>query len=1057
MRKDKYKKRLGVLLLAWLSVVLASALMTTQGEQLPIKTYTTADGLVRDQVNRIVRDSHGFLWFCTVDGLSRFDGYKFTNYTTDQGLPSRVVNDVLETRSGVYWVATNGGLCRFNPTAAPQGHSRSDDERGRAAHISTSAPGPKFIVCDQKEAAHAVTVLLEDHRGTLWGGANGGLYKQEQKSGRSEFHFVDLGMPAESGDGTMVQAILEDRSGALWVGTRNSGLYRHWPDGRTERYTSRQGLPSNWISSLSEDREGQLWVGTRNGLCRLVRQPEADRPIVAHVYTTRDGLPAGEIRSLLLSADGRMWVGMYGGLSEFVPRAKDDHPEFRSYTMAQGLSGFGIWALAEDGDHNLWIGTDNGGAMKMGRSGFTTYTEVDGLGSSRINSIFGDQAGNLCAISTGIRKGREWIINSFNGKNFIGIRPNVPRNINDFGWGWNQITLQDHTGEWWVPTGHGLYRFPRASHVEQLAHTRPKAVYNTKNGLANDTIFRLYEDLRGDVWISTISNVGSVLTRWQRATETFHNYSGADGPQLSSILATAFREDGSGHLWIGTTGTGLLRYAKDGFKLFTSANGLPPGWIPALHADHAGRLWVATTQGGLGRIDETTADPPRIITYTTAEGLSSNDVRCITEDRWGRIYIGTGRGLDRLDPATGHIKHFTSTDGLARGKVEDCFCDRQGALWFGTALGLSRLVPEPDLPQSPPPILINGLRIAGSKYPISELGETEVSRLDLAPNQNQLQIEFVGLEFGLGELLRYQYKLEGADHDWSGPTDQRSVNYANLATGRYRFLVRAVTAEGVISSKPASITFRVFPPLWRRWWFVTLSAALTGLLIYAAHRYRVARLIELEQVRTRIATDLHDDIGSSLSRMAILSEVAKRRMEGETNEAVSILTDIADSARGAVDSMSDIVWAIDPRRDDLSNVVFRVRQFASDLLGAQGITWSFQAPAEFDKITLNPQQRRHLFLIFKEAINNSACHADCKSVSLSLAIAHNQIIGEIRDDGRGFAVPSLDRPPGDARDGHGLENIRTRSIQLGGRLSVDSSPGRGTCIKVVVPLKRAMA
>jgi two-component sensor histidine kinase len=326
---------------------------------------------------------------------------------------------------------------------------------------------------------------------------------------------------------------------------------------------------------------------------------------------------------------------------------------------------------------------------------------------------------------------------------------------------------------------------------------------------------------------------------------------------------------------------------------------------------------------------------------------------------------------------------------------------------------------------------------------------------DLAPGQNQLQIDFIGLSFAPGEVLRYQYMLEGADPDWSAPTQQRSVTY-RLAPGRYKFLARAINSDGVVSSDPAVIKFRILPPLWARWWFLVLVAIGLMLILYRFYRYRVARLLELERVRTRIATDLHDDIGSSLSRMAILSEVAKRRMEGAEQESVSILSEIADSARGVVDSMSDIVWAIDPRRDDLRNVVFRIRQFASDVLGANRIAWSFQAPAEFDKIKLNPQQRRHIFLIFKEAINNSARHADCSSVWLSLAIVHNQIVGEVRDDGRGLAVTS-DPPVFEGRGGQGLENMRSRAAQLGGQLIIDSAPGGGTCIRVEVPLKRAMA
>jgi signal transduction histidine kinase len=467
-------------------------------------------------------------------------------------------------------------------------------------------------------------------------------------------------------------------------------------------------------------------------------------------------------------------------------------------------------------------------------------------------------------------------------------------------------------------------------------------------------------------------------------------------------------------------------------------------------------VWVSGGQSGVKRIDEPQAAHPKFITYTVAEGLSSNQVNCITEDQWGRLYFGTGRGLDRLDPNTGRIKHYTVADGLVKGRVRYALRDRNGALWFANETGLSRLIPEPDRPQPEPQILIDGLQIAGVPHSLSELGESQVGPLELSSGQNQVSIDFVGLEFGPGEVLRYQHKLDGADRDWSGPSDQRLINYENLAPGSYRFEVRAITDEGVVSLRPAIVAFTIPPPFWRRWWFITMGVALMGLLIYTAHHYRVARLLELERVRTRIATDLHDDIGSSLSRMAILSEVAKRRMEDTSRDSIPILSDIADAARSAVDSMSDIVWAIDPRRDDLNNVVFRVRQFASDLLGAKGIAWEFQAPPDFEKVKLNPEQRRHLFLIFKEAINNSVRHARCQSVYLSLNVVHSRIVGEIRDNGCGFVLSPDQTSETDGR-GHGLANLRTRAAQLGGDLHIDASPGKGTCVTFSAPLKRGMA
>jgi signal transduction histidine kinase len=393
------------------------------------------------------------------------------------------------------------------------------------------------------------------------------------------------------------------------------------------------------------------------------------------------------------------------------------------------------------------------------------------------------------------------------------------------------------------------------------------------------------------------------------------------------------------------------------------------------------------------------------------------------------------------------MKHFTTADGLANSYVNAAFRDRQGRLWFGTSQGLSQLVPEPDGPEQHPPIWINELRIAGVPHPVSELGETEVSGLVLEPNQNQLQIDFFGLSFAAGEVLRYQLKLEGADRDWSTLTDQRAVNYATLSPGTYRFLVRAVSADGLASSTPATVAFTILPPIWLRWWFLTLMTVMIGLVVYAIYRYRVTRLLELERVRTRIAADLHDDIGSSLSRMAILGEVVKQRVASTNPESAEMLTHLAGMARELVDTMSDVVWSIDPRRDNLNTLILRIGRFASDLLDPHGIACHFQTPLDSEKVKLAPEQRRHLFLIFKEAINNIVRHADCRSVWLTITIGDHYLAAEIRDDGRGMSSTDLS-----LCHGHGLENMRVRAAALGGQLLVVSAPDQGTRLTLTVPL-----
>ena len=228
------------------------------------------------------------------------------------------------------------------------------------------------------------------------------------------------------------------------------------------------------------------------------------------------------------------------------------------------------------------------------------------------------------------------------------------------------------------------------------------------------------------------------------------------------------------------------------------------------------------------RVDDPAAERPVFTSYTTREGLSSNSTEAITEDLQGRIYVATGRGLDQLDPETGRFKHFTIADGLAPGSIIAAFRDRKGTLWFGTQRGLSRFVPASEEASPAPPILITGLRVANEPRNVSALGETEISLPDIEPDRNQLQINFVALSFVPGEVLRYQYKLEGSEADWSVPTEQRTLNLASLAPGKYRFLVRAVSSRGIASVSPSMIRFVVLRPFWQRWWFSAIDR----------HRYR---------------------------------------------------------------------------------------------------------------------------------------------------------------------------------------------------------------------------
>ena len=625
----------------------------------------------------------------------------------------------------------------------------------------------------------------------------------------------------------------------------------------------------------------------------------------------------------------------------------------------------------------------------------------------------------------------------FDGQRFDWFKP---RAVGHFGWVPEQVTLQARTGEWWVGTGEGLYRFPAVDNCAHLETARPTAVYTVRDGLAAPQVYRLFEDSRGNVWVSTLSTTAIGLARWESSTGRLHNVAGSPGlSSLKDNWARSFGEDAEGSVWIGFDGE-LNRYKNGSFTLFAANEGVPAGAIMNIHRDRSGRLWLASARGGLVRIDNAGADRPTFVRYTTAQGLSSNNTEVITEDTAGHIYVGGGHGLDRLDPGTGRVKHFTTADGLAPGLFRAAFRDRAGVLWFGMTSGLARLAPITEKTPAAPPVLVTAVRIRGIPELISALGERQLSINDLAPHQNQLQIDFVGLSFASGEVLRYQYRLDGADADWSALSEQRSVTFASLPAGRYAFLVRAVNSDGRVSPEPATVTFAILSPFWQQAWFLTLVALAVALMAYTVYRYRVARLLEMANMRTRIATDLHDDIGANLTRIALLSEVARKGTQDD-----GPLASIARIARESVSSMSDIVWAINPKRENLIDLTRRMRQHADEIFTQRGIELRFTAPDATDSRKLGVDVRRDLLLIFKEAVNNAARHSHCSVVDIELKAEGSRLVLTVADNGEGFDKST-------ESEGQGLTSMQRRAQRLKGILEITSGGGSGTTVAIAVPM-----
>ena len=995
-----------------------------RAEHLPVRIFTSADGLGSSFVNDLMRDSRDFLWFCTRDGLSRFDGSRFVTYQLGEK-NSPGIEQVLETSKGIYWIGTTDGLYRFDPSAPAAVHASKNPERPML--------NAEFVSNDRGH-------LYEDRSGNLWF-ANEALYLLSAEGSKVSFQKVDLALPEDRSANLVINNIFGAPDGSVWFVT-SWGPVRRLPDGRNVYYSIDRN--DNPYSGLV-DHAGRLWLALSSGIYIIMPEAPADagpKPLTVRKMNAQGPTPASSLVTLPQKAgevfkyttvrgfvgtapnflyetsDNHIWISTANGPVEF------DGQTFNPHTAAQGFLEAG-GRMLEDSGGNLWMSSANG-LTRLDRAGMTTYDAADGISDPNPVLINETREGKLYLATS------KFLISQFDGTVFHTVHPQVSPDAR-CAWTANPV-FQDSSGEWWVLTNEMLYRFAAAANFESLARQKPLATYTHRDGLKADAIFHMFEDSKHDLWVSVRPITGGQggLSRWNRATEKFYTFSEAEGFP-SGKSPSAFAEDRSGNLWFGFYEGGMVRYANGRFSEITVADGVPDGLVTALYLDKSGRLWLSSSSGGLGRIDDLNAPRVKIEHFTTDDGLATNNVRSITEDLDGNLYAGTVRGVDRLSPDGKRIKHYSTSDGLPGDFISAAFRDRSGALWFGASNGLSRLLPRPDRQSNGPPVWLGGLTIAGEQRAVPDLGGTELSHLELSHNQNNLQIDFFGVEFTSAGALRYQYMLEGADRDWSTPTGERRVSYGRLSPGTYRFLVRALNADGVVSKTPASISFKILPPIWQRWWFIAAAALLllSGLALLvnyratqvrerqqgeeALMRSREERLVELERVRKRIASDLHDELGSSLTQISLLSEVVQQQLAQKEAAVTRPLELIATSSRELVDAMSDIVWAINPQKDHLSDLAQRMRSLASDMLMASQIEFRFTGPTVSD-FPLGANLRREVFLIFKESVNNIVKHSGATEAQIDFSVNQDELFLRVNDNGRGFDTA-------EESDGHGLVSI----------------------------------
>jgi signal transduction histidine kinase/ligand-binding sensor domain-containing protein len=948
--------------------------------------------------------------------------YTRTVWTQQQGLPQDSIRAIAQTRDGFLWLGTDEGLSRFDgyefvnfahqPNGLPSNSiSALLADRDGALWIGTSNGltrywNGKFTTYTTKDGLpdNVITSLCQTVDGSLWIAAGVGLSRWRNGT-FTNFRAEEL-QPLEA-----VRALAEDRNHVLWVSGYGGLLKR--VGGRFIPVLASEALHADIILTMLAGDNGDIWIGGSEGLLRRSNDG------TLRLYTTRDGLPDNLVRALCRDRDGNLWVGTNGGLSRF------ENGRFAAALLEGGHERDWVRCLLEDREGNLWAGM-NGGLNRFRDGRFTMFGRTEGLPSDQPLAVHQD------------RQGRVWV-----GYHDSGLVLFSQHGYQVFttaeGLASNEVFAirETRNGDLLLATRNGLCR------MHEGRFTRIAKPDELDRIIAFDAM----EDTSGALWVASPAGVQRFAGgRWKTI---------APGGALLNSASVVLAGDSAGVLWAGTYGEGLWRITDGGARRLTTADGLGSDQIRSLLLDRDGGLWIGTYGGGLNLLRN-----GRFTRFTARDGLLSDNVSHVEDDGKGSLWLSTTRGICRVwkaqlrDFAAGRVKTLTPVnygldDGLRSAQCSPGYptgsggtMTSDGRLWFPTTRGLAVIRPgEKQPPEIEPLVKIVEASFAGGDIDLSHA-------VTLPPGSRRIQFRYTGIHLSAPERVRYQYTLEGLDHEWVDAGSRRTINYNSLPHGNYRFVVRAGLAGGPWST--AAYSFELQPYFYERAWFLCLCGALVLAAFYGIYQLRLRGVrkqfsLVLEE-RARLAREIHDTLAQGFVGISSQLDAVATEMRTNLGAATKHLDLARKMARHSVTEARRSVM-------DLRAPALDEHDLPS-ALPAAARRWAAGSPASLDVRVSGtgsrlPQEAgQNLMRIAQEAVTNAIKHSGAQHISVSLTVEDRTLKLTVRDDGCGF------EPDGvfSTLDGHfGLLGMRERAQRLGGELRLESAPGRGTKVEVSAP------
>lgn len=947
--------------------------------QLPgFTTFTIQDGLAGNLVRRIIQDRKGFIWIATWEGVSKYDGHRFTNFTKADGLSFDLVNDLHEESDGKLLVALNNRSTQI-----------ISNDKVQPLEVLKNITIEKFVTTGNGE----MIVLTSDR----------GIMKVRKGS------LYPLSISLNLSDGSILQV-----ADSLFLLSSPDKKNLHLLNSKFEVIQNYPAPVS--VYSLVKDSENRVWAGCMDGLKQVivdsVKYHIRLEPPPALFQSSL--LKNGHITCTLEDDYKNLWIGTRKGIVLL-----EENGAVREFSKKDGLPDDHIYCLFQDREKNIWIGTAQGVARIGNKGRIKHWATGKGPFNDHVDAI--------------IKTGKTYLVGGESGIQKIGPASDVITSLAD------------------LPKGYlRLQKYRDAS----ISLTHSNRTYVSSVDLKNN---RLKDSFNFEIppgrnfYCMAVSNKGTIIVGTTDGLVSYYKGRIRADTSISGLITCLLIDDSI--LWAGTHSKGLQRIRFEekeevkfsGHTLFTA---MPDSMIRSIYKDSKGILWVGTRLNGVYKISWKSNQEFDVERFDKRRGLISDWVRCITEDKKHNIWIGTHSGVDKLvEGKKGwrifNFSRFINLSGVVNTILAD---DDAGRIWVGMNNGLAS-VPDAGLDTlSPLPVYITRIQTGSGRNSI--FVPADHPELSLLYSSNAISFDFTSTGFFNEKEMRYGYRLlGGSDTLWNVAGSEQRVSYASLQPGNYRFEVRSLGWNGEWGI-PAKYSFTISPPFWKTWWFVVSLFIAFGLLFYLLYRYRVRQLNKLQQVRNRIATDLHDHIGSSLTNISILTELSKRNSQ-VPDKAEAYLDRIREEIDASGQALDDIIWSVNTKNDTLHEISARIRRYAAELFDARNIRYELQMDPQIATKKIMMEQRRDLWLIFKEALNNIQKHAAASFVSIALFLENENVRMIIKDDGRGF---DTSRPT----ERNGINNIKERVKRWKGSVDIRSGNGLGTTILIGMPLTHIM-